>query len=224
MRVPDIRILLVEDDDELAARVQKTLVGGGFDVERAEDGERGWFLGSTNSYDAVILDLGLPIMSGLDVLKKWRNSGIDLPVIILTVRNSWSERVRGLNAGADDYLAKPFYSEELIARVNAVLRRQRSTGSSQGFAVGEFSIDPSAGAACRGDQTIPLTGTEVKILKFLHERRGRVIQQSDLVSEIYDSEDARGSNTIEVYVARLRRKLGKNIIKTVRGFGYQISE
>lgn len=193
-----------------------------FVVEQAEDGEMALFLGRTNDFDAVVLDLGLPRLSGLEVLKQWRREGRDMPVLVLTARDAWTDRVDGLNAGADDYLGKPFQNAEVVARLRALTRRSAGRSSSV-MRRGDLVLDPEAGTVQRGDDAIELTARELKVLAYLMHRAGRVVSQGELIDHVYSLDETRESNTIEVYVARLRKKLGKDAIRTIRGLGYKFA-
>ncbi len=215
-----IRILLVEDDLELARRLKQGLEQSGFAVDHAETGQDGLFLGATEDYDAAVLDLGLPEVPGLTVLKKWRAAGRDLPILILTGRAAWTERVEGLNAGADDYMAKPFQVAEVAARLNALIRRA-SGRSSPLLRRGDIELNPAEGVVRVGETTIELTAKELAILLYLMSRPGRIVSQDQLCDHVYDLDSQRQSNTIEVYIGRLRRKLGRDVIRTVRGLGYR---
>ena len=215
-----IRILLVEDNPDLAQRLAEGLRGAGFVVERAADGETGYRLGRMENFDAVILDLGLPDMKGVDVLKRWRQGGREMPVLILTARDSWTEKVEGLNAGADDYVTKPSHIQEIVARLRALIRR--SAGKPMPTLVhNDIELSPASGTVTVGGNPIELTAQEFRILNYFMHQRGRVISQSQLLDHLYSLETERDPNTIEVYVARLRRKLGRDSIKTLRGLGYR---
>jgi len=216
-----IRILLAEDDSELASRLLGLLAGAGFEVEHSADGEDAWYRGEGGGFDACVLDLGLPRLSGLDVLKKWRASGLNFPIVILSARNSWNERVAGLNLGADDYLGKPFQPQELLARVNAQVRRRRRE-EAQSLIAGDYALDLQSGVATSGEESLTLTGTELRIVRYLSRASGRIVSQSELVEHVYADGASRESNTVEVYVGRLRRKFGKDFIRTVRGLGYTL--
>lgn len=216
-----IRILLIEDDSELAQRLAEVLTGAGFTVDRAADGDSGWYMGDTGAYDAVVLDLGLPRLPGLEVLARWRAAGRNMPVLVLSARGTWSERVEGLNAGADDYMGKPFHASEVIARLRSLLRRAAGASTAV-LRHGDIALDIGAGKACVGEQEVELTARELKILSYLMHRVGRIVSQSDLMEHVYALEDTRDSNTIEVYIGRLRRKLGRDAIRTVRGLGYRM--
>ena len=216
-----IRILLVEDEAELASRIGKSLTAAGFVVDHAADGQAGWEMGDTQPYDAVVLDLGLPKFSGLDVLKRWRAAGRHMPVLILTARSGWAERVKGLNAGADDYLEKPFQIEEILARLRALARRAAGTGSPVLRHDG-IELDASTGAVMKAGQPIDLTARELRILNYMMHRPRKIVSQSELLDHIYSLNEPRQPNTVEVYIARLRKKLGHDAIRTVRGLGYRL--
>ena len=217
----DIRILLVEDDTGLADRLTEALSAAGYAVDRAADGEMGWYMGDTTLYDAVVLDLGLPKRPGMEVLKQWRARGRNMPVLILTARGAWTERVEGLNAGADDYMGKPFHAAEVVARLRALLRR--GAGSAAPVRTqGDISLDPASGTVTVGGAAVALTALELKILTYLMHRPRRIVPQSELLDHVYGTDDIRDANTIEVYIGRLRRKLGRDAIRTQRGLGYRI--
>jgi DNA-binding response OmpR family regulator len=216
-----IRILLVEDDDDIAARLATGLRPAGFVVDRASNGEDGHAMGVHDQFDAVILDLGLPNMEGLAVLRKWRAESRDMPVLILTARGTWTEKVEGLNAGADDYITKPFHIPEVVARLRALIRR-KSGAASPLLTHKDIALDTVAGKATVGGKDVELTASELRMLSFFMHRIGRVISQSELMDHLYALEESAESNTIEVYVSRLRRKLGRDIITTVRGLGYRM--
>ena len=205
----------------IAARLVETLTAAGLVVERAADGETGWQLGSEGYYNAAVLDLGLPGLPGGEVLRRWRAAGVEMPVLILTARDNWTDRVEGLNAGADDYLGKPFQPMEVVARLNALLRRTGGSGSPM-LRHGDITLDPSAQMVTRAGETIDLTARELRILTYLMRRQGRIVSQSELVDHVYAMDETRESNTIEVYVARLRKKLGRDTIRTFRGLGYKL--
>lgn len=216
-----MRVLVVEDDKRIAADITKALRSAGFVVELAADGEEAWFLGDTEDFAAIVLDLGLPGMDGLTVLKKWRNAGRSMPVIALTARGSWMERVEGIDAGADDYLPKPFRMEELIARLRAIVRRSSGHASSV-ITAGELALDErQMRITIRG---IPqeLTPLEYRAIAYLIHNRDRIVSQAELSEHIHGNADAYDSNAIEALVARIRRKIGGDLITTRRGFGYTI--
>jgi two-component system OmpR family response regulator len=188
-------------------------------VDRAFDGEEGHFLGDSEPYDAVVLDIGLPKMDGISVLEAWRRNGRVMPVLILTARDRWSDKVAGFDAGADDYLAKPFYTEELLARVRALLRRAAGLATSK-IEIGPLRIDTRASRVTLDGNPVKLTSLEYRLLSYLAHHRGKVVSRTELVEHLYDQDFDRDSNTIEVFVGRLRRKLDSNLIQTVRGLGY----
>jgi two-component system OmpR family response regulator len=219
---PQLRILVVEDDADLNRQLVTALINAGYAVDKAVDGEEGYFLGDTEPYDAVILDLGLPKMDGLSVLEQWRRSEKNFPVIILTARDRWSDKVAGMDAGADDYLAKPFHMEELLARVRAQLRRFAGHARAE-LECGPVRLDTkSARVTCDG-QAVKLTSHEYRLLAYLMHHSGRVVSRTELVEHLYDQDFDRDSNTIEVFIGRLRKKIPADIIKTVRGLGYKLS-
>jgi DNA-binding response OmpR family regulator len=190
-------------------------------LEVANNGADGYAMGVADNYDAVILDLGLPRLEGIEVLRRWRGNGRDMPVLILTARGSWTEKVDGLNAGADDYITKPFHVPEIAARLKALIRR-RGGQASPIVRHGSIVLDEAAGTALNGDVRIELTALELKMLSYFMHRIGRIIPQGELMEHLYPAEDSRESNTIEVYVSRLRRKLGRDVITTIRGLGYKM--
>lgn len=216
-----MRILLIEDNIALADRMKGVLADAGFAVDLAGDGEKGWALGESQSYDAALLDLGLPKVPGLDVLKRWRASGQDFPVIIVTGRTGWRDRVAGLNAGADDYIEKPFEPEELIARLRSALRRAFGK-SSPVLSHTDIEVDATCGLVKKAGEPVDVTALELRILSYLMHRPERIISQNELMDHIYSIDTMRDSNTVEVYIARLRKKLGRTSIRTVRGMGYRM--
>lgn len=216
-----MKILLVEDSDELRAALYRSLSSAGYIVEEADNGEDAKHLGETADYDAIILDLGLPVIDGLTVLTSWREQGIQTPVLVLTARDSWREKVAGLRAGADDYLAKPFQTEELLARVEALVRRSKGHSASV-VKFGDLEIDLSRRILSRDGAEISLTANEFRTIAYLALNRGKVISQTELTSHLYEQEFERDSNVIEVTVARLRKKVGPAVILTRRGLGYMI--
>ena len=216
-----MHILLVEDDERLAATLAAALEAAGFIVEREADGETAWYRGENETFDAVLLDLGLPSMDGLTVLKRWRNTGRDCPVLILTARGQWEERVEGIEAGADDYLVKPFRIEELVARVRALIRRSKGQPSSR-LAFAGLVLDTQLMRVSRDGVPVPLTPQEYRLLAYLALNRGRVVPKSELTEHIYHATIDREANAIEVLVGRLRRRVGPEVIRTHRGFGYLV--
>ncbi len=216
-----MRILVVEDEPDLRRQLEKAMIEAGYAVDVAADGEEGQFLGDTEPYDAVVLDLGLPKIDGVTVLKGWRDSGKVFPVLILTARGRWSEKVEGFDAGADDYLTKPFHVEELLARMRALLRRAAGHATSS-LDCGDLRVDTRAARATVGGEPIRLTSHEYKVLAYLMHHRGRVVPRTELIEHIYDQDFDRDSNTIEVFIGRLRRKIGNDRIQTERGLGYRL--
>jgi two-component system OmpR family response regulator len=214
-----MRVLVVEDDKDLQRLLRTALIDAGYVVDVASDGEEGHFLGDTEPYDVVILDLGLPKMDGVRVLEAWRKAGKKMPVLILTARDRWSDKVAGFDAGADDYLAKPFYTEELLARVRALLRRAAGLATSE-IEIGGLRIDTRSSRVTLDGNPVKLTSLEYRLLAYLAHHRGRVVSRTELVEHLYDQDFDRDSNTIEVFVGRLRKKLDPNLIQTVRGLGY----
>jgi two-component system, OmpR family, response regulator len=211
----------VEDDPMLSKQLAGALEEGGYAVDRAADGERADLLARTESYDAVILDLGLPGIDGLTVLRGWRESGIAVPVLVLTARGSWHEKVRGMDGGADDYVVKPFRMEEVLARLRALIRR--SSGQVQPeLRCGALVLDPRTARVTVDGSLVRLTSHEFRLLSYLMHQRGRVVSQGELTEHLYAQDFDRDSNTVEVFVARLRRKLGSSYIETVRGLGYRM--
>ncbi|MGQ0742582.1 MAG: response regulator transcription factor [Alphaproteobacteria bacterium] len=214
-----MRVLLVEDDKDLQRLLKKALTDSGYAVDVAGDGEEGHFLGDTEPYDAVVLDLGLPKLDGVTVLERWRKAGRNMPVLILTARDRWSDKVQGIDAGADDYLAKPFYTEELLARLRALMRRAAGLAAPD-IEVGPLRIDTRSSRVTVEGNPVKLTSLEYRLLAYLAHHKGRVVSRSELVEHLYDQDFDRDSNTIEVFVGRVRKKLGVNLIHTVRGLGY----
>ncbi|HWT96330.1 MAG TPA: response regulator transcription factor [Terriglobales bacterium] len=216
-----MRILIVEDHQQLSRQIAEALATAGYVAEISADGEDGVFRGETDAFDAIILDLGLPRLDGLSVLQDWRKRGNKVPVLILTARDSWREKVQGLRAGADDYLTKPFQMEELIARVEALIRRSHGHGHPV-LRCGEVQIDTASGTVTRAGGMVVLTALECRLLSYLMHRAGEVVSKSTLTEHIYDQTFDRDSNVIEVMVNRLRKKLGTDFIRTRRGIGYVI--
>ncbi|MCG6863625.1 MAG: response regulator transcription factor [Chromatiaceae bacterium] len=215
-----MRLLLAEDDRALADGLQSVLEAAGYAVDRAGDGEDALYLGQTEDYDLVILDLGLPRLGGIQVLEDWRRGGRAMPVIILTARDTWREKVLGLKAGADDYLTKPFHPEELLARLAALLRRAYGRAVPE-IASKAFTLDEDHQRVLRADGTlVELTGTEFRLLRYFMLNPGRLLSKTRLTEHVYDQDFDLDSNVIEVYVRRLREKLGKDAIETKRGQGY----
>ena len=204
-----MRILLVEDETHLAAQLRQTLEEAGYVVDTSGNGRDAWQMGGEQTYDVVVLDLGLPVLDGLSVLKRWRSEGMVTPVLILTARDQWHEKVAGIDAGADDYLTKPFHTEELLARVRALIRRAQS-------------LDTRSNRVTRDGHPVAMTSHEYKVLAYLMHRPNTVVSRTELTEHIYAQDFDRDSNTIEVFVARLRKKLPPAMIETVRGMGYRL--
>ncbi len=217
-----MRTLIVEDHAPLAGQLRDAAIEAGFVVDTAADGEEALFLGETEPYDVVVLDLGLPRLDGISVLKRWRATGRDMPVLILTARDAWSDKVAGLNAGADDYLAKPFVMPELIARLHALVRRAHGHGSPE-IALGRLVVDTAAQRVMLDGAPIRLTGLEYRLLAYLALQAGQVVSKTELTEHLYAQDFDRDSNTLEVMVGRLRRKLGDGLIETLRGQGYRLA-
>ena len=218
-----MRVLVAEDEPLLSRQVTRALHDAGYAVDCAADGERADFLGQTERYDAIILDLGLPSVDGLTVLRRWREAGLAVPVIVLTARGSWHEKVQGIDSGADDYVSKPFRMEELLARLRGLIRRA-SGQVTPSLKVGAVTLDPRLSKVTLEGVPVRLTSHEFRVLSYLMHQRGRVVPQSELTEHIYAEACDRDSNTVEVFIARLRRKLGPSFIETVRGMGYRIAE
>lgn len=214
-----MRLLVVEDDRTLNKQIVTALEQAGYAVDTAMDGEEGQFLGETEPYDAIILDLGLPKVDGVTVLTAWRREGRKTPVIILTARDRWSDKVQGFDAGADDYVTKPFHMEELLARVRALLRRSAGHATSE-ISCGPVKLDTRSGRVAVDGNPVKLTSHEYRLLSYLMHHMGRIVSRGELTEHLYDQDFDRDSNTIEVFIGRLRKKLGVDIIQTVRGLGY----
>ncbi len=217
-----MRVLLVEDDRKIAADVARALTAAGYVVETTSDGEEAWFRGDTEDYGAIILDLGLPKMDGLSVLKRWRSAGRRTPVLILTARGSWAERVDGIDAGADDYLPKPFRMEELLARLRSVIRRSVGQASSV-VSLGDITLDERQMKVWVRGVPVALSPLEYRLAAYLVLHRGRVVSQQELSENVY-GDDEHDSNAIEVLIGRVRKKLGIGLIETRRGYGYLVPE
>ncbi len=216
-----MRALVVEDDPRIAADLTRALEAAGFRIELAGDGETAWFQGGTENYDLIVLDLGLPKLDGLTVLKRWRAEGIESPVLVLTARGAWTERVEGIDAGADDYLPKPFRMEELIARARALVRRAGGRGTAQ-QQFGRLSVDLNRMSAAVEGVPVPLTPLEFRLIAYLALHRDRVVPPTELLEHLYGDDDSREANAVESVITRLRRKLGPGIIGTRRGLGYDL--
>lgn len=217
-----MRVLVAEDDAALRAQLCAALAQAGYAVDAVDNGTDALHLGATEPLDAVVLDLGLPGKDGLAILREWRSRGIALPVVVLTARGMWQERVLGIDAGADDYLAKPFEMEELIARLRAVLRRATGHASTQ-LTLGPVQLDTRRCRVSVAGRDVPLTPHEYRLLAYLLHHPGRVVSRTELTEHLYAQDHDRDSNTIDVFIARLRRKLGVDVIRTVRGLGFQAS-
>ena len=216
-----MRILVVEDEIRLREQLTSALEGTGYAVDCVANGERADFLGQTETYDAAILDLGLPKVDGLTVLRRWRDAGIVMPVLILTARGSWHEKVQGIDGGADDYVTKPFRMEEVLARLRALIRRSAGQITPE-LRCGDVALDPRTSKVTLNGTPVKLTGHEFRVLSYLMHHRGRIVSQVELTEHIYSQDFDRDSNTVEVFIGRLRRKLGTSFIETVRGMGYRI--
>jgi two-component system OmpR family response regulator len=216
-----VRVLVVEDEALLAQQLSSALGEAGYAVDCADDGERADFLAQTERYDAVVLDLGLPVVDGLTLLHRWRDAGLAMPVLVLTARGSWHEKVQGIDGGADDYMSKPFRIEEVLARLRALIRRSSGQVTPE-LRCGSVALDPRVAKVTRNGAPVRLTSHEFRVLSYLMHHRDRVVSQGELTEHIYAQGADRDSNTVEVFIARLRRKLGASFIETVRGLGYRI--
>ena len=216
-----MRILLVEDEALLRAQLRASLADAGYVVDEADNGRDAQHLGESESFDAVVLDLGLPVLDGLTVLKRWREAGHTVPVLILTARDGWHERVAGIDAGADDYLTKPFHTEELLARLRALIRRAQGLASPL-LQCGPVQLDTRSSRVTLDGQLVVLTTLEHRLLSYLMHRPGTVVSRTELTEHLYAQDFDRDSNTIEVFVGRLRKKLPADLIETVRGMGYRL--
>jgi two-component system OmpR family response regulator len=216
-----LRVLIVEDEEALRRQLAGTIAEAGYAADCAADGEQADFLMRTESYDAVVLDLGLPKIDGLTLLRRWRDEGIFAPVLILTARGSWHEKVQGIDSGADDYLSKPFRIEEVLARIRALIRRASGLASAE-LRCGALLLDARTTQVSVGGTPVKLTSHEFRVLSYLMHHCGRVVSRSELTEHIYAQDCDRDSNTVEVFIARLRRKLGAPFIETVRGLGYRM--
>jgi two-component system, OmpR family, response regulator len=218
-----VRALVVEDDPDLNRQLCAALIEAGFAVDTAVDGEEGFFLGETEPYDIIILDIGLPKMDGISVLEQWRRAERKMPVIILTARDRWSDKVAGMDAGADDYVAKPFHMEELLARVRAQVRRSTGHAKSE-LECGPVRLDTKTARVTLDGQPVKLTSHEYRLLAYLMHHNGRVVSRTELVEHLYEQDFDRDSNTIEVFIGRLRKKIPPDMIKTIRGLGYRLAQ
>jgi len=218
-----MRLLVVEDEPRISDGIKSALDGAGYACDVAADGEDAWFRGDTEAYDLVVLDLGLPKLDGLSVLKRWRAAGRNMPVLVLTARGTWPERVEGIDAGADDYLAKPFRTEELLARVRALIRR--SVGQSSALIeAGNLSLDTRQMRILAGGEAVQASPLEYRLIAYLMHHKGRVVPPHELIEHLYSDDDARNANALEALIMRLRKKLGADAIQTRRGFGYMIAD
>ncbi|MFN4275060.1 MAG: response regulator transcription factor [Ferrovibrio sp.] len=218
-----MRILVIEDEPVLALRLQQTLEGAGFVVDVAYDGEEGWHLGDTESYDAAVLDLGLPKIDGVTILRRWRENGRAFPVLILTARSRWSEKMAGFQAGADDYMTKPFEMDEVVYRLHALIRRTAGHAQPE-LTCGKLRLDTLAGRFSFDGAPLQLTAQEFRILSYLIHHAGKLVSRSELIEHVYDRHFDNDSNVLEVLIGRIRRKLGAELIHTVRGQGYRMAE
>ncbi len=218
-----MRILVVEDDKDLNRQLVESLQQNGYVVDKAFDGEEGHFLGDTEPYDAIVLDLGLPVIDGVSVLSQWRRAGKKTPVLILTARDRWSDKVAGFDAGADDYVTKPFNMEEILARLRALVRRAAGHASNE-MTCGPVTLDSANAKVVVSGKAVKLTSLEFRLLSYLMMHSGKVVSRTELVEHLYDQDFDRDSNTIEVFVGRLRKKLGVDVLQTIRGMGYTMSE
>lgn len=218
-----MRVLVVEDESSLARQLIAALRRAGYAVDHAAEGERADLLGHDEQYDAVVLDLGLPKVDGLTLLRRWREAGQAMPVLVLTARGSWHEKVVGIDSGADDYMAKPFRMEELLARLRALIRRSSGQVNPE-LRCGPLVLDPRAGKVTLEGAEVKLTSHEFRVLSYLMHHNHRVVSQGELTEHIYSQSFDRDSNTVEVFIARLRRKLGPAFIETVRGLGYRMKD
>lgn len=218
-----MKILIAEDDDRIAEVLSAALSRSGFEVHRESDGETVWFRADTETFEAIILDLGLPQMDGLTILKRWRRGGLETPVLILTARGQWEERVEGIEAGADDYVVKPFHALEIVARVRALIRRSKGLASSR-VPFGKYELDMRTMAVTEQGIPMDLTPQEFRLMAYLLHNRGRVVSQLEITEHIYRQDFERDSNAVEVLVARLRKRLGHDVVKTRRGFGYMLGD
>src|SRR3954467_1914951 len=216
-----MRVLIVEDEARLAKQLSGALAHAGYAVDCAGDGARADFLAQTERYDAIVLDLGLPKVDGLTILRRWREAGLAMPVLVLTARGSWHEKVHGIDGGADDYVAKPFRMEEVLARLRALIRRSSGQASAE-LRCGAIALDPRTAKVSVHGAPVRLTSHEFRVLSYLMHHRDRVVSQSELIEHIYAENFDRDSNTVEVFIARLRRKVGASSIETVRGLGYRM--
>jgi two-component system, OmpR family, response regulator len=218
-----MRVLVVEDDRDLNRQLVSAFEDAGYAVDKALDGEEGHFLGDTEPYDAIVLDIGLPKMDGITILEEWRREGRNTPVLILTARDRWSDKVSGIDAGADDYVTKPFHVEEVLARVRALIRRAAGHAAST-IRCGGIELDTRISRVTVNGNPVKLTSHEFRLLSYLMHHQEKVLSRTELTEHLYDQDFDRDSNTIEVFIGRLRKKLGSDCIETVRGLGYRLNE
>ncbi|HEV7276066.1 MAG TPA: response regulator transcription factor [Devosiaceae bacterium] len=216
-----MRILIAEDDERIARSLGEALKAAGFLVDTESDGEMAWYRGDTEPFDAIVLDLGLPTIDGLTILKRWRQAHRDAPVLILTARGQWEERVDGMEAGADDYVVKPFHVEEVVARLRAIIRRAGGLSSSR-IEIGDLVLDTRLMQVFREGVPISLPPQEYRLLAYLAHQRGRVVSRMEIIDHLYHQDFERESNSVEVLVGRIRKRIGDDVIKTRRGFGYYL--
>ncbi|MHC5306344.1 response regulator transcription factor [Bartonella sp. LJL80] len=217
-----MKVLVVEDDAQLRKDVSEALSQAGFSTDEAADGETAWFMGDTENYDGIVLDLGLPVKDGLSVLKLWRKAGVSVPVIILSARGTWMERVEGIDAGADDYMAKPFEMIELIARLRALIRRSAGQADPV-LQIGDVQIDTRLMRVSVKGKMVELSALEYRLVHFLSLHHDRIVSPTELSEHIYGDVDARDPNALEALIGRIRRKIGAGTIETRRGFGYRFA-
>ena len=218
-----MKVLVAEDDERIADVLESALSRSGFEVHREQDGETVWYRADTEDFDAIILDLGLPQMDGLTVLKRWRRGGLETPVLILTARGQWEERVEGIEAGADDYVVKPFHALEIVARIRALIRRSKGVATPR-IPFGKYELDMRSMQVTEDGLPMDLTPQEFRLMAYLLHNRGRTISQLEITEHIYRQDFERDSNAVEVLVARLRKRLGHDVVKTRRGFGYTLGD
>ena len=218
-----MRLLIVEDEPRISDGIKAALDAAGYASDVSADGEDAWFRGDTEAYDLVVLDLGLPKLDGLSVLKRWRSAGRNMPVLVLTARGTWPERVEGIDAGADDYLAKPFRTEELLARVRALIRRSVGQGNAL-LEAGRLALDTRQMRILAGGNPVQASPLEYRLVAYLMHHKGRVVPPHELIEHLYGDDDARNANALEALIMRLRKKLGSDAIETRRGFGYLITD
>jgi two-component system, OmpR family, response regulator len=216
-----VRVLVVEDEVALATQVTTAVAAAGYVVDHAADGGRADYLVTTEQYDAIVLDLGLPVVDGMTLLSRWRATGVLTPILVLTARGSWHEKVQGIDGGADDYVSKPFEIEEVLARLRALIRRAAGQGARE-LRCGSITLDPRSARVTLAGAPVKLTSHEFRVLAYLMHQRDRVVSQTELTEHIYAQDFDRDSNTVEVFIGRLRRKLGSTAIETVRGLGYRM--